>query len=119
MQMSNADVSKDANSVPGFPQDAFMESPAMAMDAAVAKPETYGLRPGWSGYMQGMMTLIRVLPSDQYDHIVNLRENPAHHKSGHDAQHAGSTRKVASHEIATREIHHDTKPASHRSATNR
>ncbi len=74
MQMSNADVSKDANSVPGFPQDAFMESPAMAMDAAVAKPETYGLRPGWSGYMQGMMTLIRVLPPDQYDHIVNLRE---------------------------------------------
>jgi manganese oxidase len=75
MQMANADVSKDANSVPGFPQDAFMESPAMAMDAAVAKPETYGLRPGWSGYMQGMMTLIRVLPPDQYDHIVNLREN--------------------------------------------
>ncbi|MGB9007636.1 MAG: copper oxidase [Candidatus Acidiferrales bacterium] len=82
MQMANADVSKDANSVPGFPQDAFMESPAMAMDAAVAKPETYNLRPGWSGYMQGMMTLIRVLPPDQYDHIVNLREkqrteNPA------------------------------------------
>ncbi|MFZ0885276.1 MAG: copper oxidase [Candidatus Acidiferrales bacterium] len=75
MQMSNADVSKDANSVPGFPQDAFMESPAMAMDATVAKPETYGLRPGWSGYMQGMMTLIRVLPPDQYDHIVNLRQN--------------------------------------------
>jgi manganese oxidase len=75
MQMANADVSKDANSVPGFPQDAFMESPAMAMDAAVAKPETYGLRPGWSGYMQGMMTLIRVLPPAQYDHIVNLREN--------------------------------------------
>ena len=75
MQMANADVSKDANSVPGFPQDAFMESPAMAMDAAVAKPETFGLRPGWSGYMQGMMTLIRVLPPDQYDHIVNLREN--------------------------------------------
>jgi FtsP/CotA-like multicopper oxidase with cupredoxin domain len=82
MQMSNADVSKDANSVPGFPQDAFMESPAMAMDAVVAKPETYGLRPGWSGYMQGMMTLIRVLPPDQYDHVINLREkqreaNPA------------------------------------------
>ena len=73
MQMSNADVSKDAGSVSGFPQDAFMESPLMAMDDAVAKPETYGLRPGWSGYMQGMMTLIRVLPLDQYDHIVSLR----------------------------------------------
>ncbi|MFZ3218224.1 MAG: copper oxidase [Candidatus Acidiferrales bacterium] len=74
MQMGQADVSKDAGSVPGFPQDAFMESPAMAMDAMVAKPETYGLRPGWSGYMQGMMTFIRVLPADRYDEIVNLRE---------------------------------------------
>jgi manganese oxidase len=74
MQMAQADVSKDANSVPGFPQDAFMESPAMAMDAMVEKPETHGLRPGWSGYMQGMMTLIRVLPSDRYDEIERLRE---------------------------------------------
>src|SRR5213078_188908 len=27
MQMSKPDISKDANSVPGFPQDAFMEGP--------------------------------------------------------------------------------------------
>jgi manganese oxidase len=74
MQMGQADVSKDANSVPGFPQDAFMESPAMAMDAMVEKPETHGLRPGWSGYMQGMMTLIRVLPPERYDEIESLRE---------------------------------------------
>ncbi len=74
MQMGQADVSKDANSVPGFPQDAFMESPAMAMDAMVEKPETFGLRPGWSGYMQGMMTLIRVLPAERYEEIVNLQK---------------------------------------------
>ncbi len=74
MHMGQADVSKDANAVPGFPQDAFMESPAMAMDAVVAKPETHGLRPGWSGYMQGMMTLIRVLQPERYDEIVTLRE---------------------------------------------
>jgi manganese oxidase len=74
MQMGQADVSKDANLVPGFPQDAFMESPAMAMDAMVAKPETHGLRPGWSGYMQGMMTLIRVLPSERYDEVERLRQ---------------------------------------------
>jgi hypothetical protein len=74
MQMGQADVSKDANSVPGFPQDAFMESPAMAMDTMVEKPETHGLRPGWSGYMQGMMTLIRVLPAERYDEIERLRE---------------------------------------------
>ena len=74
MQMGQADVSKDANSVPGFPQDAFMESPAMAMDAMVEKPETFGLRPGWSGYMQGMMSLIRVLPPERYEEIESLRE---------------------------------------------
>ena len=74
MQMGQVEVSKDANSVPGFPQDAFMESPAMAMDAMVEKPETFGLRPGWSGYMQGMMTLIRVLPAERYEEIVSLRE---------------------------------------------
>ena len=51
-----------------------MESPAMAMDAMVEKPETFGLRPGWSGYMQGMMTLIRVLPAERYEEIVSLRE---------------------------------------------
>ena len=91
MQMASAaaDVSKNANSVPGFPQDAFMESPAMAMDATVAKPETHGLRPGWSGYMQGMMTLIRVLPPDQYAHIINLRENQRTRNSSRAAQHAG------------------------------
>jgi manganese oxidase len=74
MDVSKAEVSKDANSVPGFPQDAFMEGPVMAMDAMFAKPENYGLRPGWSGYMGGMMTLVRVLPPDQYDYIMELRQ---------------------------------------------
>jgi FtsP/CotA-like multicopper oxidase with cupredoxin domain len=73
MHMDKAEVSRDANSVPGFPQDAFMEGPVMAMDEMFEKPETYGLRSGWSGFMQGMMTLVRVLPPDQYDHIVKLR----------------------------------------------
>jgi manganese oxidase len=74
MQMSAPDVSKDANSVPGFPQDAFMESPMMAIDEMVDKPENYGLRPGWSGFMAGMMTFVRVLPANKYDKIMELRE---------------------------------------------
>ncbi|MEP6644358.1 MAG: copper oxidase [Acidobacteriaceae bacterium] len=74
MQMSAPQVSANANSVPGFPQDAFMEGPAMAMDEMVGKPENFGLRPGWSGFMAGMMTFIRVLPPDKYDHIVELRK---------------------------------------------
>jgi FtsP/CotA-like multicopper oxidase with cupredoxin domain len=65
-----SDVSANANSVPGFPQDAYMEGPAMAMDEKVEKPENYGLRPGWSGYMMGMMTFLRVLPADKYDEVI-------------------------------------------------
>ena len=74
MDPSKADVSKDANSVPGFPQDAYMEGPVMDMDHMFRKPETNGLRPGWSGFMQGMMALVRVLRPDQYDKLTELRE---------------------------------------------
>ncbi len=64
------DIAPNANSIPGFPQDAFMEGPAMAIDNLVDKPENYGLPGGWSGFMQGMMTLVRVLPPDRYDEIM-------------------------------------------------
>lgn len=60
-------VAPNANSVPGFPQDAFME---MGMDNTVAKPETYGLPANWSAGMQGMMTLMRILPDKKYDEIM-------------------------------------------------
>ena len=65
-----ADIAENANAVPGFPQDAYMEGPAMAMDQMVDKPENYGLRPGWSGYMMGMMTFLRVLPPDKYEQVI-------------------------------------------------
>ena len=65
------DVAPDANNVPNFPQDAYMEGPMMTMDAAVERPENYGLRPGWSGYMQGMMTFVRVLEPDRYDDVLS------------------------------------------------
>jgi manganese oxidase len=71
----NGEIAPDANSVPGFPQDAYMEGPMMAMDEMVAKPENYGLPPGWSGFMQGMMTYVRVLPPERYDEIMRrIRE---------------------------------------------
>lgn len=65
-----SDVAANANSVPLFPQDAFMEGPAMAMDQMVDKPENFGLRPGWSGYMMGMMTFLRVLPPEKYEQVI-------------------------------------------------
>jgi hypothetical protein len=71
--MNMPELPKDANQVPLFPQDAFMESPMMAMDQEVDKPETYGLPAGWSGYVGGMMTLVRVLPSEQYEKIMDLK----------------------------------------------
>jgi hypothetical protein len=64
------DIAPDANSVPGFPQDAYMEGSMMAMDEMVKKPQNYHLRPGWSGFMQGMMTFVRVLPPDRYDQVM-------------------------------------------------
>lgn len=79
-------VAGDPDKVPGFPQDAFME---MAMDAAVDKPENYGLAPNWSAGMMGMMSLVRVLPPDKYDKIMDLiarrkpedkNQQPAEHK---------------------------------------
>jgi hypothetical protein len=93
MQHGESDLPKDANSVPGFPQDAFMEGPMMAMDKMVDKAETYGLRPGWSGFMQGMMTLVRVLPADLYETITAMERQqekqkpkampPMEHPHGH------------------------------------
>jgi manganese oxidase len=74
MQMES-DVSQNASKVPGFPQDAYMEGSMMAMDDVVKKPQNFGLRPGWSGFMQGMMTFLRVLPAAQYDQVMQrIRE---------------------------------------------
>jgi FtsP/CotA-like multicopper oxidase with cupredoxin domain len=71
--------------VPGYPQDMMM-----IMDEEVAKPETWGLAPGWTASMMGMMTLVRVLPDDKYNTIMGMiREGkkpapkaPHEHKHG-------------------------------------
>jgi len=60
-------IAANAEKVPGFPQDAFME---MAMDEVVERPETYGLPKNWSAGMMGMMTMVRVLPEKEYDEIL-------------------------------------------------
>ena len=73
MEHRKEKLPENANQVPGFPQDAYMEGPMMAMDKMVEKPENYGLRPGWSGFMQGMMTFVRVLEPDMYEKIQAMR----------------------------------------------
>jgi manganese oxidase len=68
-QQHGADADQQAKkSVPGFPQDEMMTM--MIMDEAVARPENNYLAPGWSSMMQGMMSLIRVLPADRYEKLM-------------------------------------------------
>ena len=62
---------------PGYPQDMFM-----VMDDAVAKPETYGLRPGWTGGTMGMMTIVRVLKPELFDKIAELKAEQARKARG-------------------------------------
>ncbi|HBL30659.1 MAG TPA: copper oxidase [Acidobacteria bacterium] len=65
-------VAPDARQVPGYPQDMWI-----VMDKEVEKPETYGLRPTWTGAMMGMMTLIRVLKPEMFDKIQELKAQAA------------------------------------------
>lgn len=84
-----ADVAPNANRVPGFPQDAYMAGPMMAVDDQVARPENYGLRAGWSGFMQGMMTFVRVLPPEQYDQVIEqIRQGRPPKMPGHGMHHS-------------------------------
>ncbi len=71
MQEQMTETTPNANNVPNFPQDVYMEGPMMDMDKLVEKPENLGLRPSWSRFMQGMMTFVRVLPPEQYDQVVS------------------------------------------------
>ena len=49
----------------------------MVMDDMVAKPETYGLRPGWTGGTMGMMTIVRVVEPELFDKIQELKAEQA------------------------------------------
>lgn len=60
-------ASMDAQQVPGYPQDMWMP-----MDEMFIKPETHGLRSGWTAAMIGMMSLVRVLPPDRYEEVMAL-----------------------------------------------
>ena len=57
---------------PGYPQDMFM-----VMDDLVAKPETFGMRPGWTGGTMGMMTVVRVLEPELFDRIQTMKAEQA------------------------------------------
>jgi manganese oxidase len=78
---------EDKLKVPGYPQDDLM---MMIVDDDVVKPETWGLAPGWTASMMGMMNLVRVLPADKYDKIMAMiksgQKAPAADHSRHQAE---------------------------------
>lgn len=88
-QVSNPDDQARRKQVPGYPQDM-----VMFMDKEVAKPETYGLPPGWTGSFMGMMTMVRVLPPDMYEEVTRrvregITEPPQGQPAGQGHQHHG------------------------------
>jgi FtsP/CotA-like multicopper oxidase with cupredoxin domain len=78
-------IVQNATSVPGFPQDAFTE---MGMDEVVEKPETSGLAKNWSAGMMGMMTMVRVLPDNEYDTIMMQKKKMTSTLAGKKHAHA-------------------------------
>lgn len=75
--------------VPGYPQDMRMNMEEWVPQ----KPEFYGLRPTWDRAMMGMMTLVRILPPDLFDKIMELKgkesreEKPVSPKPAHKHPH--------------------------------
>jgi hypothetical protein len=66
-------IAPNAGAVPGFPQDGFMD---MAMDGVGGnKPEFMDLPRNWSVGMQGMMSLLRVMPPEQYQRYLLAKES--------------------------------------------
>lgn len=61
-----------AKPVPGFPQSmGGMEMYTPAQIKKLNKPETRGMRNGWFEGVEGLMTVVRVLPPDLYDKVVS------------------------------------------------
>ena len=57
--------------VPGFPQDMLgMEMYSAEEIEKLSRPETRGMRKGWFNGVEGLMTVVRVLPPDLYEKVV-------------------------------------------------
>lgn len=67
---------------PGYPQEmqGMMNEPEMSMEAmmkVMMKKECRGMRKHWSSGVKGLMTVLRVLPDDLYDRVMNSNEHIA------------------------------------------
>ena len=69
-------LSEKAMKSPGYPQamQGMMMSKEMSPQAMAkinAKRETKGMRPGWSMGVEGLMTVLRVLPESLYNRVMS------------------------------------------------
>ena len=70
--MSSGGHSGGRGMVPGFPQDMFgMNEYTEAQVKKLNRPETRGMRRDWFKGVEGLMTVVRVLPPDLYDKVVS------------------------------------------------
>lgn len=62
---------KPKKSVPGYPQDMMgMQMMDASQLRKLKRPETAGMRSNWFEGVEGLMTVIRVLPPDLYDKVI-------------------------------------------------
>jgi FtsP/CotA-like multicopper oxidase with cupredoxin domain len=62
----------DGKKVPGFPQDMFgMTEYSAAELKKLNRPETRGMRSDWFKGVEGLMSVVRVLPPELYDKVVS------------------------------------------------
>ena len=76
MHGGHGTMGRDARNqrVPGYPQgmmDMPMELPAEQLAKLTGKRETRGMRGDWYTGVQGLMTVVRVLPPDLYERVMS------------------------------------------------
>jgi manganese oxidase len=74
-------IAPNASAVPGFPQDGLMEMPMD--DVGGSAPEFIDLPHNWSAGMQGMMTLLRVMPPERYERYLEAKRTYEQQFAGH------------------------------------
>jgi FtsP/CotA-like multicopper oxidase with cupredoxin domain len=77
--MKSGDMKLDGKDMGGMKMDATKASSPYAMDMSwmgmiEGRREAAGMRAGWSMGVEGLSTVVRVLPPDLYDKVVNTNE---------------------------------------------
>ncbi len=60
-------------------QDGTVNYGMEGMDRVEGRREAIGMRPGWSMGVEGLSTVVRILPPDQFDMIMEAEIQSGHH----------------------------------------